>query len=420
MNVKHSVTLLALSLGALGSAVLLQLNTSENAEPEFGPRLSIGYYMNEAQLSGTGDDGRILYRARAASAAQDLDDGTVKLREVHVTYDPAREIPWVLRANNGRIPPDGNIIRTQRRRCRPDQGRKRCANDDPHRLSGTGYRDLHCRYPAKGGHRIHEATECSPPGCAHISRKIDCNSSRTSMAISFRKLSVSGFLPTVVAVIGAMPVACARKSPDHGTLQKTLPIALDADASEFDRAGTTNSFFAACALLRALCISKPTTQKPVNSISKTVDGSFPATSSSRISATKAFCDYAEIHFKNIALTMLSCAGSRREFNRFAWRMTSSDQGPAENHGIRPAVRPHSECRTRMPGSVTAQMKCRVTGLPTTSVKEYIIADADESGQVRMKINPPEQRTARDAGSKNRREHSSRREPLQTIQVSARS
>ena len=28
------------------------------------PRLSIGYYMNDAQLVGTGDDGKILYRAR--------------------------------------------------------------------------------------------------------------------------------------------------------------------------------------------------------------------------------------------------------------------------------------------------------------------------------------------------------------------
>jgi lipopolysaccharide export system protein LptC len=104
------MTLLALSLGALGSAILLQLNTSDDAGTEFGPRLSIGYYMNEAQLSGTGDDGRILYQARAASAAQDLEDGTVKLQDVYVTYDPATEIPWALQANSGRIPRDGNII----------------------------------------------------------------------------------------------------------------------------------------------------------------------------------------------------------------------------------------------------------------------------------------------------------------------
>ena len=32
-------------------------------------------------------------------------------------------------------------------------------------------------------------------------------------------------------------------------------------------------------------------------------------------------------------------------------------------------------------------------------KEYIIADADESGQVRMKINPPEQKE-REPGSEN--------------------
>ncbi len=110
MNLTHPLTLFLLALGAVGSAILLLRNTSGDDEPETGPRLSIGYYMNQAQLSGTGEDGRILYRASAAVAAQDLEDGTVNLTDVHLTYDPVTDIPWVLNAKNGRIPRDGTII----------------------------------------------------------------------------------------------------------------------------------------------------------------------------------------------------------------------------------------------------------------------------------------------------------------------
>ena len=110
MDFRNSLTMFALVIGAVGSGVLLLSITPGDDEDDSGPRLSIGYYMNQARLSGTGDDGRILYRATASSAAQNFDDGTIDLREVHVTYDPVTDIPWVLQADNGRIPRSGNII----------------------------------------------------------------------------------------------------------------------------------------------------------------------------------------------------------------------------------------------------------------------------------------------------------------------
>ena len=96
--------------GAIASAVLLFGGGSENDSEDSGPRLSIGYFMNDARLSGTDDNGHILYRARAAKASQNLDDGTIFLQEVRVSYDPVTEIPWDLRADTGRIPRSGKII----------------------------------------------------------------------------------------------------------------------------------------------------------------------------------------------------------------------------------------------------------------------------------------------------------------------
>ena len=105
------MTLLTLLFGAVGSGVLLLRNSPDEAWTGHGPRLSIGYYMNNASLVTTGDDGGVLFRATAISASQSFDDDTINLREVHVTYAPRTNVPWTIRANTGAIPPDGNIIR---------------------------------------------------------------------------------------------------------------------------------------------------------------------------------------------------------------------------------------------------------------------------------------------------------------------
>jgi lipopolysaccharide export system protein LptC len=111
VDIKNSAIMLSLFVGAVGSGVLLLRNTPEEAEEDRGLRLSIGYYVDDARLSGTGDDGKILYRASATRASQDFDDGLINLEDVHVTYDPATEVPWVLDANNGQIPQGGTIIK---------------------------------------------------------------------------------------------------------------------------------------------------------------------------------------------------------------------------------------------------------------------------------------------------------------------
>lgn len=110
MDVRNSVTLIALLFGAVSSGVLLLRNTPDEVRKSEDPRMSIGYYMNRAHLIATGDDGHVLFRASARTASQDFDEGTINLQGVRVTYDPITDIPWTLQANSGKIPPDGKII----------------------------------------------------------------------------------------------------------------------------------------------------------------------------------------------------------------------------------------------------------------------------------------------------------------------
>ena len=110
MDLRNSLTLLALLFGAVASGFVLMRSDPDQAKVDSAPRLGIGYYMNEAELFGTGDDGRVLYRVSARTASQSFDDGVIDMEEVRVIYDPLADIPWQLTAVSGRIPVDSNII----------------------------------------------------------------------------------------------------------------------------------------------------------------------------------------------------------------------------------------------------------------------------------------------------------------------
>ena len=110
MNLNQPLVLIGLSICAIGSGVLLLRNTADDIETISAPRLSIGYYMNEAELIGTGDNGNILYRLTTRNASQNFEDGVVNMEGVHVIYEPEAAVPWDLRADTGNIPPSANII----------------------------------------------------------------------------------------------------------------------------------------------------------------------------------------------------------------------------------------------------------------------------------------------------------------------
>ena len=60
-----------------------------------------GYYLRDAAIVGTGEDGSALYRIQAASAVERPDDQRLLLSDVTVEYQSEVNVPWVLTAAGG-------------------------------------------------------------------------------------------------------------------------------------------------------------------------------------------------------------------------------------------------------------------------------------------------------------------------------
>ncbi len=110
LEVQHPVRLVALLAAALFTGFLVFRTDPKDDASQPAPRLGLGYYVKDARLTGTGPDGQVLYRVGTAAAEQLLADGTITMRDVTVDYEPSAQVPWKLRANEGQIPPDRNII----------------------------------------------------------------------------------------------------------------------------------------------------------------------------------------------------------------------------------------------------------------------------------------------------------------------
>jgi LPS export ABC transporter protein LptC len=102
--------LIILLLATIASSVVVMLAPDRQAPARTETRTEQGYYVRAGTLTGTGPDGRMIYRITTQAARQNLDDGTISMEEVAVRYMPSAKIPWDMRASSGQIPPDSNII----------------------------------------------------------------------------------------------------------------------------------------------------------------------------------------------------------------------------------------------------------------------------------------------------------------------
>jgi len=70
----------------------------------------LGYYLSEAKIMGTGENGQPLYRIQADSAEEHPDEGHLVLNDVTVEYRPEHNVPWVLKATRGEIPTNESYL----------------------------------------------------------------------------------------------------------------------------------------------------------------------------------------------------------------------------------------------------------------------------------------------------------------------
>ena len=106
---RNILTLTLLLTGAIGSSLLV-LDDWAQEEQQTKPELGLAYYLNNAELVGTGADGKILYQVWTVRAAQTLGDESIELNGVKMRYRPPNGLAWELESRKGRIPADASII----------------------------------------------------------------------------------------------------------------------------------------------------------------------------------------------------------------------------------------------------------------------------------------------------------------------
>jgi LPS export ABC transporter protein LptC len=99
-----------LLVAAAVASTALFLNTRPPSVDPVKARLTLAYYLDQAELTGTGPDGETLYRVRTARASHVVDDDSIAMTDVEMIYTPDSPEGWNLNATRGRIPADANVI----------------------------------------------------------------------------------------------------------------------------------------------------------------------------------------------------------------------------------------------------------------------------------------------------------------------
>ena len=204
-----------------------------------------------------------------------------------------------------------------------------------------------------------------------------------SMANSFHKLPIW----LVAAALASVMPQTRSQVPDLA-VQKTLPITLDGDSSEFDRKNDKLMFKGlriTQGSLRIEADDAEANQLDFENSRWTFSGNVMIENI----GTKAYCDYAEIFFENHRIQNAVMRGQPARFTQIRLEDDLQTQGRANSmeYDLQTGLISMSEDAWLSDGS-NEVFGDRIT---YDLIREYIIADADESGQVRMKINPPEKK-----------------------------
>ena len=101
------VLLLAL---AVGSWWLARRDDDEHQTAAVVQSAQPGYYLSDATLEQTDSTGRMTLRVHAARAAQQSEQGPVRLEQLEAHYFPEAGQDWLMTSAAGSLPPQGRIV----------------------------------------------------------------------------------------------------------------------------------------------------------------------------------------------------------------------------------------------------------------------------------------------------------------------
>jgi LPS export ABC transporter protein LptC len=95
----------------LGYGAFMQRGDEPSARDQLPPRP--GYYLRDAVVTETQQDGSLAIRLTASRIEQQPQDGSISMQSVRANYFRAADREWILTARSGMVPPDSRIVYLQ-------------------------------------------------------------------------------------------------------------------------------------------------------------------------------------------------------------------------------------------------------------------------------------------------------------------
>lgn len=102
MRPRSTTFIVVLTIAALGSWYISRSKTPSSTDQPILETLNRGYYIEEARILGTGEDGSLLYEIEAERAEQQTDK-RIEFSAVRIQYSPTSAIPWTVAANSATL-----------------------------------------------------------------------------------------------------------------------------------------------------------------------------------------------------------------------------------------------------------------------------------------------------------------------------
>jgi lipopolysaccharide export system protein LptC len=110
LNYKNLLLIVVLTAIAVASWYWSQDIAQPAAGSDSSSSGTLGYYLRDAQIAVIDAGGSVLYEITAESVEERPDENRALLRRVAVRYNPAAEVPWIVRAEAGEIPDEQTYI----------------------------------------------------------------------------------------------------------------------------------------------------------------------------------------------------------------------------------------------------------------------------------------------------------------------
>lgn len=102
MSPKTLSAIAVLSVAAFGSWYLARSNEGTQSDALAVDHEHIGYYLKQARILGTGENGDLLYEIAAVRAEQQA-DSRIEFTDIEVRYAPQSSVAWTVNADSATL-----------------------------------------------------------------------------------------------------------------------------------------------------------------------------------------------------------------------------------------------------------------------------------------------------------------------------